>query len=70
MKKHLYKIAGAISGALLLAFVVFLVIDSCTYNDMLTSAPFYAYVIVRFFEFLLPSQLLFGIGILLKKKWK
>ena len=70
MKKHLYKIAWAISGALLLAFVVFLVIDACMYNDMLTSAPFYADVIVRFFEFLLPAQILFGIGILLKKKWK
>ena len=70
MKKHLYKIAWAISAALLLAFVVMLIIDGCTYNDMLTSAPFYAYVIVRFFEFLWPALLLFGIGFLLRKKWK
>ena len=70
MKKCLYKIAWGIAAALFLAFVVFLIIDACTYNDMLTSAPFYVCVIVRFFEFLLPSQLLFGIGILLKKKYK
>lgn len=70
MKKHLYKIAWAISAALLLVFVVMLIIDGCCYDPMLTSAPFYACVIIRFFEFLLPAQILFGIGILLKKKWK
>ena len=69
-KQNLYKIAWGIAAALLLAFSVTLIIDGCTYNDTLTSFPFYVYVIVRGIEFLLPSLLAFGVAFLLKKKYK
>ena len=68
MKAIIYKILYAVSALLLLLFIVFLCIDLYFYNDMLSSAPFYAYIIIRSLEFLLPSLIIFIVALLLKGK--
>ena len=70
MKTIFYKICFVISILLALAFVVFLGIDLYYYNPMTNSAPFDAYIIIRGLEFLLPSLIIFMIGLLIKLKSK
>ena len=70
MKGFFYKICFVISILLAVAFVVFLGIDLYYYNPMTNSAPFDAYVIVRGLEFLLPSLIIFIVGLLMRIKIK
>lgn len=70
MKKgNYYKFIWWLSLLLVLVFFIMLVLDYCKYNSYTTSAPFYTFVIVRAFEFLLPSIVLFVIGIFCKRKF-
>ena len=68
-KTTIYKILLSVSILLCVLFFVFVFIDFSYYNETY-SAPFCAYLLVRAFEFALPSIiiLLVAIGIKGKKK--
>lgn len=65
-KKIISIILLSISLILILSFIVILNIDYLNYYTYTTSSPFYAYIIVRSIEFLLPSLIL--LTVLLNKK--
>ena len=67
-KKLLCKILYGVSALLLLVFFVMLVVDYLHYDAMLTSAPFYVFILIRAIEFLLPSAILFTVALILNKK--
>lgn len=70
MKAIIYKVLYITSLLLTLAFVVFVVLDACFYNSMFTSAPFYAFVLVRVIEFLIPAAIVFAVARLFHKSCK
>ena len=47
IKQNIYKILYIISLLLFFVFIIMLCIDYANYNPFETSAPFYAFVIVR-----------------------
>lgn len=67
-KEDIYKFLYAISIFLIISFAVILKIDYSKYNTYNNSAPFYALIIVRTIEFLVPSIILFIIGKIIKTK--
>lgn len=54
-KENIYKILYVISIILLSAFVIILGIDYFNYDKINNSAPFYAFILVRILEFVVPS---------------
>lgn len=68
IKQNIYKILYIISLLLFFVFIIMLCIYYANYNPFETSAPFYAFVIVRLVEFVVPSILLLLIGKIIKKK--
>lgn len=69
IKQNIYKILYIISLLLFFVFIIMICIDYANYNPFETSAPFYAFVIVRLVEFVVPSILLLLIGKIIKKKY-
>ena len=67
-KKWLYKILFIISALLLTGFFISFGVDIYKYDDYKTSAPLYAYALVRMIEFILPSIIVFIVGMIIKKK--
>ncbi len=67
-RKHLYFFLFVIAGLLMLGFAIRLIADYVLYNPAETSFPFYAYVIERSVEFLLPSLVAFVIGLIIRYK--
>lgn len=48
MKKvNIYRFLYAVSALLVLGFAIHTIVDGCRYNSMLTSFPFYAFVLVH-----------------------
>ena len=68
-KANIYKFLYAISSLLALGFVVHTIVDACRYDSMLTSFPFYAFVIVHAVEYLVPALIVFVAGLVCKKKF-
>lgn len=68
-KKNIHKFLYVISALLVLGFAIHTIVDACRYDTMLTSFPFYAFVIVRAVEYLIPSLIVFVIAVFLKKKF-
>ena len=68
IKKIVSIILFFISLILVLGFMVVLNIDWITYYSNANSSPFYVFVLVRGIEFLLPSIILFIIGLYLLKR--
>lgn len=68
-KENYYKFLWGISVLLVLCFVIILGVDYYKYNPIITSAPFYTYIIVRALEFILPGFVIFMIGIVCKRKF-
>ena len=69
MKKEIiYKILYTISVLLILAFSIILGVDYLKYDKINSSAPFYAYIIIRTIEFLMPSVICFILSKLIKSK--
>ena len=66
MDRH--KIIYILSLLHVVAFLLILVIDYINYDPVFTSAPFFTYILVRGFEFILPALLLFIVGMVLKSK--
>ena len=67
-KKWLYKILFIISALLLMCFFISFGVDIYKYDDYKTSAPLYAYALMRMIEFILPSIIVFIVGMIIKKK--
>ena len=68
MKEKLSKLFLGLSLVLIIIFIIWLIIDYINYDSFSNSAPFYAYILIRSLEFILPSLILFIISIVLKKK--
>lgn len=68
MKKIIYKFLYIVSACLAVGFVINFGVDILKYNGYNTSAPLYVYALVRLFEFILPSIIVFVVAIFVKKK--
>lgn len=68
--KIICKILYAASIILAAAFVISIIVDKYTYDNVLTSAPFYAAVLARTVEFLLPGVIALAAAIIINKKIK
>ncbi len=68
-KENIYKILYAISIILIIGFAIILGIDYSKYDNIINSAPFYTFIIVRILEFIVPSIIVFIIGKALKNKY-
>ena len=68
-KKNIHKFLYVISALLVLGFAIHTIVDACRYDSMLTSFPFYAFVIVHAVEYLLPSLIVFIAALIVKKKF-
>lgn len=69
-KENIYKFLYAVSIFLIIIFFIRLGIDYLNYDIYNNSAPFYAYIIERVVEFIVPSIILFIVGIFCKEKYK
>ena len=70
MKSNLLKVLYCVFIVLVIAFIVFLGVDFYFYNPISTSAPVYAYLIIRGLEFLLPAVIILIVCEILKRKLK
>lgn len=68
-KENYYKFMWVMSALLVLGFAIRLGVDYYKYDPITTSAPFYAYIIIRALEFILPSIIVFIVGIFCKRKF-
>ena len=68
-KANIYKFLYAISALLVLGFAIHTIVDACRYDSMLTSFPFYAFVLVNAVTYLLPSLIVFIVALIVKKKF-
>ena len=69
-KQNLYKFFYLISIILIIGFFIRLIADYFAYNPSVTSAPFYVFIIIRSFEFLLPCLIIFITAKIIKNKFK
>ena len=69
MKKlNIYKFLYALSALLALGFVIHTIVDAFRYDSMLTSFPFYAFVLGHAVVYLVPSLVVFIAALIVKKK--
>ncbi len=68
-KENIYKFLYAVSVFLIIGFVIRLGVDYFKYNTHSNSAPFYAFVIERIVEFIIPSIIIFIVAKVVKKKY-
>ena len=68
MKEKLSRLFLGLSLVFIIIFIIWLIIDYINYDSFSNSTPFYAYILIRSLEFILPSLILFIISIVLKKK--
>ena len=69
-KKNIYKLLFAVSAVLVLGFAIRFGVDAYKYDSYMGSAPLYAYALIRFAEFIVPSMIVFVVAIFVKKKHK
>ena len=65
---ELYRWLFVLAALLAVAFCVMLAVDYHTYVTAFGSAPYYAYVLIRAGEFLLPGAVVLLVAVLLKRK--
>ena len=68
-KANIYKFLYVITVLLVLGFAIHTIVDACRYDSMLTSFPFYAFIIVHAVEYLVPALIVFIAGLICKKKF-
>lgn len=68
-KANIYKFLYVISALLVLGFAVHTIVDACRYDSMLTSFPFYAFIIVHAVEYLAPALIVCVAGLICKRKF-
>ena len=54
---------------LIIGFAIRSGVDYFKYDDTANSAPFYAFIIERVVEFIVPSIIVFTVGTVMKKKY-
>lgn len=70
-KPNIYKFLYIISALLIVGFAITFGIDAYKYNPPYTGfAPLHAYALVRTIEFIVPSIVVFMIGVVVKNKEK
>lgn len=69
-KEKWYKFLYVVSGLLAVGFIIRLTVDYIQYNPMETSFPFYATILLRSVEFLLPALIVLIAAIILRKYQK
>ncbi len=62
-----YKILCVLSALLAIVFLALFLVDAFCYRFYIGSAPFYAYLLVDAVWFLLPSAILFGAALLVRR---
>ena len=67
-KTNIHKFLFWISALLVLGFAIHTIVDACRYDSMLTSFPFYAFIIFHAVEYLAPAFIVFVAGLICKKK--
>ncbi len=70
IKDNWYKFMYIVSGFLVAAFIICITTDYIQYDPISTSFPFYASILTRSIEFLLPALIVFISAIILKKHFK
>lgn len=68
-KSNIHIFLYAVSVLLVLGFAIHTIVDACRYDSMLTSFPFYVFVIVHAVEYLVPSIIVFIVALIVKKKF-
>lgn len=68
-KENIYKFLYVAAALLVLGFTVHTIVDACRYDTMLTSFPFYAFVIAHAVEYLVPSLLVLIAAWIIKRKY-
>ncbi|HOD92289.1 MAG TPA: hypothetical protein PLT91_00565 [Clostridia bacterium] len=69
-KEKWYKFLYVVSGLLAVGFIIRLTVDYIQYNPMEASFPFYATILLRSVEFLLPALIVLIAVIILRKYQK
>ena len=68
-KENVHKFLLGISALLVLGFAVHTIVDAVRYDSMLTSFPFYAFIIAHAVEYLVPALIICVVGLICKKKF-
>lgn len=69
MKKlKIYNFLYAVSALMALGFVIHTIVDAFRYDSMLTSFPFYAFVLGHAVVYLVPSLIVLIAALIVKKK--
>ncbi len=68
-KENIYKFLYIVCIFLIIAFAIRLGVDYFKYDNTNNSAPFYAFIIERVVEFIVPSIIIFIIGKAMKEKY-
>ncbi len=68
-KENIYKFLYIVSIFLIIGFAIRLGVDYFKYNTHSNSAPFYAFIIERIVEFIIPSIIIFIVAKVVKKKY-
>ena len=67
-KLKIYKCLYAVSALMALGFVIHTIVDAFRYDSMLTSFPFYAFVLGHAVTYLVPSLVVSVVALIVKKK--
>ena len=68
MKNKIHNIFFIVAVICMLLFLLFTILDYIKYKNMLTSAPFYVFVLVRIVYFIIPAVICIIIGLVIKHK--
>jgi len=68
-KENIYKLLYAVAALLVLGFAIHTIVDACRYDSMLTSFPFYAFLLINAVTYLVPSLIVFIVALIVKKKF-
>ena len=68
-KENIYKLLYAVAALLVLGFAIHTIVDAVRYDSMLTSFPFYAFIIAHAVEYLVPALIICVAGSICKKKF-
>lgn len=67
-RENIHKFLYLISALLVAGFAVHTIVDAFRYDSMLTSFPFYAFVIVHAVTYLVPSLIILIAALIVKRK--
>ena len=68
-KTNIHKFLFGISVLLVLGFIVHSIVDAVRYDSILTSFPFYAFIIALAVEYLIPALVICVAGLICMKKF-